>query len=151
MADEPNACFANEPQPAASAPAAASTPAETQCPQTQPPAEASESPTSKSAFNHYGAAAAAASGTAWVVAELCTASVAGSAFCGIPSGLIAAGLAVTSAALFYVGSDPPDLNYTVIPIPIAAPFVSVRAGKQLTRNEATAINALLSNEAEILG
>ncbi|MEN3369131.1 MAG: hypothetical protein V7609_1274 [Verrucomicrobiota bacterium] len=47
--------------------------------------------------------------------------------------------------------DPIDLNFTVIPVPVSAPFTPITAGGHLTQAVADAMNALLRNEAKIIG
>jgi hypothetical protein len=94
----------------------------------------------------------AASGLSWVVAEACTAGIITAPICSLPAGLTAA-VSATIAAL--AGTllliDPIDLNYTVIPVPEPAPIPLVTAGNGLTQADADAVNALLNNEAAIIG
>jgi hypothetical protein len=47
--------------------------------------------------------------------------------------------------------DPLDLNFTAIPVPVPAPFTPITAGGHLTQAVADAMNALLRNEARIVG
>jgi hypothetical protein len=98
------------------------------------------------------------SGSAWVVAESCALGLIGpgtqlgALLCSGGAGLTAASAATISAlagGLLLI--DPIDLNYTVIPVPVPAPFTPVTAGGVLTQADANARNAQLSIEAQIIG
>lgn len=92
------------------------------------------------------------SGLAWTLAEACTAGIVTAPICSAPAGLTAAlstTIAAAAGALLLI--DPIDLNYTVIPVPQPAPITLVTAGNGLTQADAAAFNALLNNEAKIVG
>jgi hypothetical protein len=92
------------------------------------------------------------SGLSWVVAEACTAGIITAPICSLPAGLMAAVTATISAlAGTLLLIDPIDLNFTVIPVPVPAPISLVTSGNGLTQADADAVNALLSNEAAIVG
>jgi hypothetical protein len=94
-----------------------------------------------------------ASGSAWVIAEVCAAGgPIPAAVCSLPAGVVAASSALIGAgAGFLLLIDPIDMNFMVIPIPQPATFPSVTAGGGLTQADADALNALLSNEAAMIG
>jgi hypothetical protein len=94
----------------------------------------------------------AASGLSWVVAEACTAGIITAPICSLPAGLTAAASATIAAlAGTLLLIDPIDLNFTVIPVPEPPAMDLVTAGNGLTQADADAVNALLSNEAAIIG
>lgn len=93
-----------------------------------------------------------ASGLSWALAEGCTLGIVTGPICGVPAGLVAAfATTVASISGTLLAIDPVDTNYTVIPVPVPAPFVAVTAVNGLTQVQADALNALLSNEAAMVG
>jgi hypothetical protein len=93
-----------------------------------------------------------ASGISWTVAEACTLAIITGPVCTAPAGLIAALTATVAAASgTLLAIDPIDLNYTVIPIPSPPSFTPVTAGNGLSQADADAFNAVLTNEAQMVG
>ncbi|TAK94203.1 hypothetical protein EPO05_06630 [Patescibacteria group bacterium] len=89
---------------------------------------------------------------AWTVSEACAFGIITAPLCAGPNGLIGA-LTGTAASLgvALLAKDPPDSNYTVIPVLVPPTFPPVVAGNNLTQADAAAMNALLNNEANIVG
>jgi hypothetical protein len=92
------------------------------------------------------------SGLSWTVAEACTAGIITAPICSLPAGLTAALTAtVAAAAGTLLLIDPLDMDFMIIPVPVPASITLVTAGKGLTQADADALNALLINEATIVG
>ena len=92
------------------------------------------------------------SGLSWTLSEACLAGIITAPICTLPAGLtaaISATIAASAGTLLLI--DPIDLNFMVIPVPEPAPFALVTAGNGLTQADADALNALLTNEANIVG
>jgi hypothetical protein len=87
-----------------------------------------------------------------VLAAGCAENLIAARFCLPYAGTTAAitgGIAFLATEL--LARDPIDLNFTVIPMPVPAPFTPVTAGNGFTQADANAMNAQLGNEAKILG
>ena len=87
-----------------------------------------------------------------VLAAGCAENLIAARFCLPYAGTTAA---ITGAIAYFatefLAQDPIDLNFTVIPVPVPAPFTPVMAGNGFTQADADAMNAQLRNEAKILG
>jgi hypothetical protein len=93
-----------------------------------------------------------ASGLSWTLSEACLAGIITAPICALPAGLtaaITATIAASAGTLLLI--DPIDLDFTDIPVPVPAPFTPVTPGNGLTQADADALNALLTNEAKMVG
>jgi hypothetical protein len=91
------------------------------------------------------------SGLSWTLSEACALGIV-TAYCTPFAGLTAAlSTTIAAASGTLLAIDPIDLNYTVIPTPIPAPFTPLTAGNGLTQAGADSMNAVLSTEASIVG
>lgn len=105
----------------------------------------------KDAFTKIAVGLGIVSGSAWTLAEVCTVGIVTGPICTPYAGLTAA-LTTTGAGLFAaLALDPPDANYTQIAIPIPAPFTPITVLNGLTQAEVDALNATLTNEANMVG
>jgi hypothetical protein len=71
--------------------------------------------------------------------------------CTLPVGLVSAVTGLAGLSLNVLAKDPSDPNFMVIATPVVPTVPTVTASVTLTQSEADAFNALLLNEANIIG
>jgi hypothetical protein len=92
------------------------------------------------------------SGALWTYDALCSAGVITAVACNATIGIGAASTSLlTGLAASLLAIDPVDPNYTQLPIAASATFTPIVAGVNITPQQASAMNALLTNETAIMG
>src|SRR6185437_6986482 len=142
---QPNQCIA-PPQQAASAPQPSSAPTPTQCPQQPPTDTVKRQDAIQSAQYNIGAAELATAAPFCVYAAAPPAQATCAVILGSASGIY---WLISAYYGYEAVVDPPDFNYTIIPVPVQGPFLPVVSA--LPPKTAAAMNALLANETTMLG
>ena len=142
---QPNQCIA-PPQQAASAPQPSSAPTATQCPQQPPTDTVKRQDAIQSAQYNIGAAELATAAPFCVYAAAPPAQATCAVILGGASGIY---WLISAYYGYEAVVDPPDFNYTIIPVPVQGPFLPVVSA--LPPKTAAAMNALLANETTMLG
>ncbi|HEY8158037.1 MAG TPA: hypothetical protein VIF10_04945 [Methylobacter sp.] len=106
--------------------------------------------TQKDAFTKAAFALGGVSGASWTLAESCSLGIV-TAICTPYAGLTAALSTTASVLMGALAYDPPDLNYTQVAVPVPAPFTPITSGNGLIQSEADGFNAVLTNEANMVG
>lgn len=95
---------------------------------------------------------ATVSGALWTYDALCSAGVITAVACNATIGVGAASTSLlTGLAATLLAIDPVDPNFTQLPIVVSATFTPIVAGGNITAQQASAMNALLTNETAIMG
>lgn len=105
----------------------------------------------KNFFSSSAAGLALPAGGFWTVAEACTLSIIAGPICTLPSGLLAAGFATTSALSALIALDPPDPNFTQIAVPVIPTIPAVGLQPGISKDVIDTFNQLLANQAQVVG
>jgi hypothetical protein len=85
------------------------------------------------------------------LAVLCTGTLAGAPICGLPSALLTAGFTTAAALSGAISLDPSDPNYMQIATPVTPNIPPVGSQAGIPQIVTGAVNALLQNQAQIVG